>query len=274
MSGINRSGSSEDGLPESGQEDRNVFLHGQNIDDETRRIIYALWQYQGGERGGLEEANNLLSRLLGNRVDGESAGVHTEQIVGNNSEGEEIGRRLVEDGVLVVRDMWEGSFSDGDEDFEDAEEDLDSDEGVDSDGEISDEYYLDDYEGELEEELLFTGGINRAGMAEYIRSLPSVSEYVRPKMDNELADIIQREFSSVKCSDPSAAVSPAKLLQYREIGFDGNAAKSTRSIAVSCMIPDSPSFVIDRMESRGYIGRFTADGDLFIGMFCHHCKLI
>ena len=98
-----------------------------------------------------------------------------------------------------------------------------------------------------------------------------VCEGTQHNTGKELAHVVesrhlhQRNVMSPRCNDSD--VSTAALLGYRSLGIGGSAYSLSRKIATFDIIPDTASNVLDRMESRGYIGQFTADGEHFIGMF-------
>lgn len=61
--------------------------------------------------------------------------------------------------------------------------------------------------------------------------------------------------------------SATELLAYRSAGMSCNPSSVCRKIASLHLIPNKPSKVVDMMESRGYIGQYTSNGEFFIGAF-------
>jgi hypothetical protein len=184
--------------------------------------------------------------------------------------------------------------NDIEEDEDDEDEEEDDDEEDDDEGSSDEEY---DSEGEEEEDELASVSL-RALLA----SLPLLADYTPPPLDNDLAEELAARTGAAaarggapRAGTPCArhggqrVVSPAAALALRETGGGGGggggAAGCGTHIAAFHRLPTRATAVVDRMQSRGYIGRFTSDGEIFVGeatalagwlaavfFFLLHCK--
>lgn len=145
------------------------------------------------------------------------------------------------------------------------EDEYDEDDG----GEEDEGHEEEDFEYEPEEEEYESDdsmpNAVPAAYRESVEAFPCLSGYVPPEMDNDLCHITNSGFMPRKKSCDRLNV--AEMLKSREIGTDGTATQITRSMCAENCIPDKATTLIDKMESRGYIGQFTPDGNLFISAF-------
>ena len=82
---------------------------------------------------------------------------------------------------------------------------------------------------------------------------------------NDLKHIV--EDRSLSHSGRSSSLAAPELLELRSVGLGCNASRMSRKIAAFDIFPSCPSKVVDRMDSRGYIGQYTPNGDYYIGAF-------
>jgi hypothetical protein len=158
----------------------------------------------------------------------------------------------------------------------------DEDEEDDEEFDPEDEDEEDDLDDEDEDDMFIhrmatpLWDVFRHGVARY----PLVSEHVPPPLEGDLADEISK---SKAVGSPAwraraphalrgAALSPAHAFFARENGLSGSVG-AVRNFATHHRLPTRPKVCVDRMASRGYIGRFTADGDLFVAAFQNERKI-
>lgn len=198
------------------------------------------------------------------------------------------------EGVLTVDSETEGQV----DEIWDAEEETDDD---DWDG-GTDEYELEDEEEDDDEDAdadvdLFFGRAANTVHSRAINQLPLIKDHVPEPMTNELADELtmrtapvglrtigtgagapRRTTSNAEGEGEGApplmrntTLSPTRALLLREIQPGGSGMGAHRRaaghIAAFHRLPTKPMNIVDRMQSRAYIGRFTSDGDLFVAGF-------
>lgn len=127
---------------------------------------------------------------------------------------------------------------------------------------------------------IFTAAVPHQQLARF----PPIDSWQPPPLDHALAVELSQQTSGVgprtpghpsSLARPSSAngsatprggvMSPASLLLLRESGGGPLAPCQRAHFAAFHRLPTRPSSVADQMQSRAYIGRFTASGDLFVG---------
>jgi hypothetical protein len=175
---------------------------------------------------------------------------------------------------------------DDDDDFEDpyeydeAFDDYDVDEEEDQDEDEEEDQDEDGPGGNIDPAFLF-GHLSRSVYARLVQSLPLLEDFVPTPLDHELAvELSLRtlplapngEFPHLRGTTEDVKIlSPTLALAARELdsGRVGVPPKhATINAATFHRLPSRVQKVMDRMQSRAYIGRFTDDGSIFVGTLC------
>jgi hypothetical protein len=169
-----------------------------------------------------------------------------------------------------------------DEAFDDYDVDEDEDQYEDEDEDQDD----DGPRGNIDPAFLF-GHLSRTVYARLVQSLPLLEDFVPTPLDHELAvELSLRtlplapngEFQHLRGSTKDVKIlSPTLALAARELdsGRVGVPPKhATINAATFHRLPSRVQKVMDRMQSRAYIGRFTDDGSIFVGTVCVSTFLI
>lgn len=166
-----------------------------------------------------------------------------------------------------------GLYDDDEEEEEEFEDPYDYDYEDEEDG--------DDFDAREEDETIdpafLFGHLSRTVYARLVQSLPLLEDTTPPPLDHELAlelslrtlPLARGEFPHVRGAAKEVKVlSPTLALAAREMdcGRSGIPPKhATINAATYHRIPSRVQKVMDRMESRAYIGRFIDDGSIFVG---------
>ena len=179
---------------------------------------------------------------------------------------------------------YEGEYSDDEDDEEEDSEEEDS----------------GNEEDDQDQAAMLFARLSNTVYRQLIDSLPRLSDHTPPPVEGDLADELTMRTAPVGLRSTTAPstttttttttttsnlcprthtptknhpkyLSPTRSLQLRELdpGCCGSGAhrRAAGNIAAFHRLPTMPVRVVDRMQSRAYIGRFTADGDVFVAAF-------
>ncbi|KAH7619642.1 hypothetical protein Ndes2526B_g06624 [Nannochloris sp. 'desiccata'] len=155
------------------------------------------------------------------------------------------------------------------EDDEDPDYPLDDGEEEDDDNDDDDDEIL---------EAHFFSQLSNSVYARMINQMPLLKDYTPPLVDDkDLVDELTSRTAAVNIRAPatpgksgarsSTPMSPTQSLFFRETQPGGSNSAAHRHFSTFHRLPSRPTKIVDRMQSRAYIGRFTPSGDIFIAAY-------
>jgi WD repeat-containing protein 23 len=142
--------------------------------------------------------------------------------------------------------------------------------------------YPDGEEEEDDDEILeahFFSQLSNSVYARMINQMPLIKNYTPPLVDDkDLVDELTARTAAVHLRAPatprtsgttsSSRTNPTQsLLFFRETQPGGSNSAAHRHFSAFHRLPSRPTKIVDRMQSRAYIGRFTPSGDIFIAAY-------
>lgn len=204
--------------------------------------------------------------------------------------------------AVVLGGAGAGAAHDATDEFHDASEALGRD-GTDEEEEIESEedreYWIggsepdesesdfdEDYSPEeitdddVDEEVVYNHLLNltsRQMHGQRLERMPLISDYHPPPLVHDLADELTLRTAALgprTQSSPfygatgpvTSVLSPPRMMMLRETTLGGASQLSTH-FSSHLRLPTKPTGIAARMHSRGYIGRFTDDGEVFVAAF-------
>jgi len=142
---------------------------------------------------------------------------------------------------------------------------------------------LDDGEEEEDDDEIleahFFSQLSNSVYARMINQMPLIRDYTPPLVDDkDLVNELTARTAAVNLRAPgtprkfgakssSARMSPTQSLFFRETQPGGPNSAAHRHFSAFHRLPSRPTKIVDRMQSRAYIGRFTPSGDIFIAAY-------
>jgi DDB1- and CUL4-associated factor 11 len=202
---------------------------------------------------------------------------------------------LLDNNLIVINAAEEGfesalsseelgiSEDTGDTDSEDPSYDEDDDD-PDFPLEEGEEDEEDDDDDEIMEAHFFSQ-LSNSVYSRMINQMPLIRDYTPPLVDDkDLVDELTARTAAVNLRAPmtpskiaagiggrnssfSTPMSPTQSLFFRETQPGGANTAAHRHFSTFHRLPSRPIKIVDRMQSRAYIGRFTPSGDIFIAAY-------
>jgi WD repeat-containing protein 23 len=144
------------------------------------------------------------------------------------------------------------------------------------DTESEDLSYEDDDDDDDIVEAHFFSQLSNSVYARMINQMPLIENYTPPLVDDkDLINELTERTAAVNLRAPLTPsldskrriLSPTHSLFFRETQPGGSNSAAHRHFSTFHRVPNRPTRIVDRRQSRAYIGRFTPSGDIYIAAY-------